>query len=160
MSITELIARGYSIYRGYPPDTIERRRAAVDQFRDRQWKYFSSGPPEYHEYPPPPLPPSAPPTIPDFTCTPFSSSILVNYTIADDVEIQSTYAELLDTNYTLLAIKQAEDFPSGAVSYFGVLEFLNLASGSSYIDKLMAIDTNDNMTSREEYLTTDLQNME
>jgi hypothetical protein len=29
---------------------------------------------------------------------------------------------------------------------------LNLASGSSYIVKLTAIDTNDNMTSREEYI--------
>ena len=147
------VAVTYLIYRGHPSDTIDRRRAAVDQFTDRQWKYFSFGPPEYHEYPTPPLPPSAPPTIPDFTCTPFSSSILVNYTIANDVEIQSAYAELLDTNYTLLAIKQAEDIPSGAVSYSGVLEFLNLASGTSYIVKLTAIDTNDNMTSREEYLT-------
>jgi hypothetical protein len=41
-----------------------------------------------------------------------SSSILVNFSVADDVEIQSAYAELLDTNYTLLAIKQAEDIPS------------------------------------------------
>jgi hypothetical protein len=104
MSLNDMIARGYSNYRGHPFDTIERRRAAVDQFTDCQWKYFSFGPPEYHEYPPPPLPPSAPPTIPDFTCTQFFSSILVNYTIADDVEIQSAYAELLDTNYTPLAI--------------------------------------------------------
>ena len=36
MSITDLIARGYSIYRGHPFDTVERRRAAVDQFTDRQ----------------------------------------------------------------------------------------------------------------------------
>ncbi len=136
MSIPDLIARGYSIYRGHPFDTVERRRAAVDQFTDRQWKYFSIGPPEYHEYPTPPLPPSAPPTIPDFTCTSSSSSILVNFSIADDIEIQSAYAELLDTNYTLLAIKQAEDTPSGAVSYSGVLEFLNLASGTSCIVKL------------------------
>jgi hypothetical protein len=153
MSIPDLVARGYSIYRGHPSDTVERRRAAVDQFTDRQWKYFSFGPPEYHEYPTPPLPPSSPPTIPDFTCTPSSSSILINFSVADDVEIQSAYAELLDTNYTLLAIKQAEDIPSGAVSYSGVLEFLNLSSSSSYIVKLTAIDTNDNMASREEYIT-------
>jgi hypothetical protein len=153
MSIPDLIARGYSIYRGHPYDTIERRRAAVDQFTDRQWKFLSSGPPEYHEYPTPPLPPSQPPTIPDFTCTPSSSSILVNFSVADDVEIQSAYAELLDSNYTLLAIKQAEDIAPGAVSYSGVLEFLNLSSSSSYIVKLTAIDTNDNMASREEYIT-------
>ena len=36
MSITDLITRGYSIYRGHLYDTIERRRAAVDQFTDRQ----------------------------------------------------------------------------------------------------------------------------
>jgi hypothetical protein len=39
---------------------------------------------------------------------------------------KSAYAELLDTNYTLLEIKQAEDIPSGAVSYSGVLEFADL----------------------------------
>jgi hypothetical protein len=36
MSITDLISRGYSIYRGHLSDTIERRRAAVDQFTDRR----------------------------------------------------------------------------------------------------------------------------
>ena len=46
MSTPDLITRGYSIYRGHPYDTIERRRVDVDQFTDRQWKYFSFGPPE------------------------------------------------------------------------------------------------------------------
>ena len=46
----------------------------------------------------------------------------------------------------LLELKQAIDIPSGAI------EFLNLTPGSSYIVKLTAVDTNDNMTSREEYL--------
>ena len=147
MSITDLITRGYSVFRGHPFDTIERRRAAVEQFTDRQWKYFSFGPPEYHEYPPPPLPPSEPPTIPDFTRTPFFSSTIVAYTVADDVEIQSAYAELLDSNYTLVELKQAVDIPSG------VIEFINLTPGSWYIVKLTAVDTNDNITSREEYLT-------
>ena len=81
---------------------------------------------------------------------PFFSSILVTYTIEDDVEIQSAYAELLDANYTLLVLKQAEDIPAGAVSYSGVFEFLNLELDSSFIVKLTAIDTSDNMTSREE----------
>ena len=31
-----LIARGFTIQRGYPWDTIERVRVAVDQFTDRQ----------------------------------------------------------------------------------------------------------------------------
>ena len=149
MSITDLITRGYSIYRGHPKDTIERRRAAVDQFTDRQWKYFSFGPPEFHEYPTPPLPPSEHPTIPEFAYVPFFSSIIVTYTIAYDVEIQSAYTELLDPNNTLLAIKHTADIPSGAVSDSGVFEFLNLAVGSSFVVKLTAIDTNDNMTSRE-----------
>jgi hypothetical protein len=35
MSLNDLIARGYSIYRGDPSETIERCRAAVDQFMDR-----------------------------------------------------------------------------------------------------------------------------
>jgi len=112
------------------------------------------GPPKFHEYPTPPLPPSEPPTILEFVCVPFFSSIIGTYTIQDDVEIQSAYAELfVDTNYTLLAIKQAEGIPSGAVTFSGVLEFLNLATGSSYIVKLAAIDTNDKMASREEYIT-------
>jgi hypothetical protein len=102
MLITDLITRGYSIYRGHPFDTIGRRRAAAEQFTDRQWKYFSFGPPEFHEYPPPPMPPSEPPTNPDFTCAPVVSSIIVAYTVADDVEIQSAYAELLDSNFTLI----------------------------------------------------------
>jgi len=73
MSITDLMTHVYSIYRGHPYDTIERRRAAVDQFTDHHWKYFSFGPPEYHEYPTPPLPPSEPPTIPEFVCVRFSA---------------------------------------------------------------------------------------
>ena len=36
MSITDLITRGYSIYSVHPYATIERRRAALDQFTDRQ----------------------------------------------------------------------------------------------------------------------------
>ena len=153
MLITDLITRGYSIYRGHPYAAIERRRAAVYQFTDRQWKYLSFGPPEYHEYPAPPLPPSEPPTSPEFVCVQFFTSRLVTYTVEDHVNIRSSYAELLNTNYTLLALKQAEDIPSGAVSYSGVLEFLDLAAGNSFIVKLISVDTNDNMTSREEYIT-------
>ncbi len=33
------------------------------------------------------------------------------------------------------------------------MEIINLTPGSSYIVKHTAVDTNDNMTSREEYLT-------
>jgi len=126
----------------------------VEQHTDRQWKYFSFGPPEYHKYPPPPLLPSEPPTIPNLTCAPLFSSIIVVYTVVYDVEIQSVYAELLDSNYALIELKQAGDIPSGAVSYSGVVEFVNLTTGSSYIVKLTtALDTNDNMASRLEYLT-------
>ena len=84
---------------------------------------------------------------------PFLSSIIVTYTIEDDVEIQSAYAELLDTNCTMIELKQAEDIPSGAIEFSGVVEFPNLTPDSSYIVKLTTVDTNDNMTSREEYLT-------
>ena len=34
MSITDLIARGYSIYRGHPSDTIKRRPAAISNKRE------------------------------------------------------------------------------------------------------------------------------
>ena len=36
VSIPSLLARGYSIQRGHALDTIERRRAAVEQFTERQ----------------------------------------------------------------------------------------------------------------------------
>ena len=148
MSIPDLLARGYSIQRGHALDTIERRRAAVDQFTDRKWNYLSLGPPDYHEYPPPPPPPSLPPTIPVFICAPFFISIVVGYTVADDVEIQQAYAELsAASSGLLLDLKQAVDLPSGA------LEFLNLTPGEEYIVKMVAVDTNFNMTSREEYVS-------
>ncbi len=38
--IEDLLAHGFTIQRGHPLDTIEHRRAAVDQFTDCQWKYF------------------------------------------------------------------------------------------------------------------------
>ena len=129
--IDDLLARGFTIQRGHPWDTTERRRAAVDKFTDRQWKYFSSGSPEYHEYWPPPPPPSLPPTIPDFTRAPSFTSIIVAYTVADDVGILHAYAELIDSNCTLIELKEAVHIPSG------VIEFLNLTPGSSllsYID--------------------------
>jgi hypothetical protein len=147
MTIEDLLARGYSIQRGHPLDTIERRWAAVEQFTDRQWKYFSTGPPEFHEYPLPPPPPSLPPTIPDFTVAPFFTSIIVAYTVADDVGVPSAYAELLDTDNALLELKEALDTPSG------VVEFLNVQSGRSYIVRLTAVDANDNLSFREEYVT-------
>ncbi len=45
MSKPDLTARGFTIQRYHPLDTIERRRAAVEQFTDRQWKYFPLGHP-------------------------------------------------------------------------------------------------------------------
>ena len=83
---------------------------------------------------------------------PFLSSIRVSYTVADDVKIQSVYAEMLDNNCTLIELKQAEDVPDCAVSYAATFEFLNLVLGNSYIVKLYGVDTNDNITSREEYV--------
>jgi hypothetical protein len=41
MSIDDLIARGFTIQCGHQLDTIEQRRKVVEQFTDRQWKYFS-----------------------------------------------------------------------------------------------------------------------
>jgi hypothetical protein len=35
MSLLDLQARGFAIQRGHPLDTIERRRATVEQFTDR-----------------------------------------------------------------------------------------------------------------------------
>ena len=154
MSLPDLQARGFKIQRGHPLDTINRRRAAVEQFTDRQWKYLSFGPPEYHVYPPPFLPP----TVSDVIVGPFWTSIIVGYTVADDVEILSVYAEVLvDSNYELIELKQAEDIPDGAVSYTAAFNFLNLTPGNSYIVKMYGVDTNDNITSREEY--TQIANM-
>jgi len=58
---------------------------------------------------------------------------------------------VLDENYTLIELKQAGDIPDGAVEYSAIFEFLNLTPGRSYIVKLYAVNTNDDITSREEY---------
>jgi hypothetical protein len=151
MSIPELQARGFTVRRGHHLDTIERRRDAVEQFTDRQWKYFSFGPPEYHVYPEPPPPPSQPPTISDVIVAPLFGSIIVGYTVSDDSEIKSVYAEVLDSNtYEQIQLKNADDVPDGAVSYSAAFSFQDLAP-RSYIVKMYAVDTNDNITTREEY---------
>ena len=87
MSLPDLQARSFKIQREHPLDTIERRQTAVEQFTDRKWKYFSLGAPQYHVYPTPPPLPSLPPTISDVMVAPFSTSIIVAYTVSDDVEI-------------------------------------------------------------------------
>ncbi len=38
LSLPDIEARGFTIQRGHPLDTIERRRAVVEHFTDRQWK--------------------------------------------------------------------------------------------------------------------------
>jgi hypothetical protein len=38
LSLPDIKARGFTIQRGHPLDTIERRRAVVEHFTDRQWK--------------------------------------------------------------------------------------------------------------------------
>jgi hypothetical protein len=115
MSIPDLQARGFTIRSGHSLDIIERRREAVEQFTDRQWKYFSFGPPEYHVYPEPPPPPSQPPTISDVIVAPIFGSIIVSYTVSDDSEIKSVYTEVLDSNtYEQTDLKSSDDFPDGA----------------------------------------------
>jgi hypothetical protein len=129
ISIPDLITHDFTIQRGHPLDTIERRRAVVEQFTDRQWKNFSFGPPEYHVYQDPPPPPLQPPTISDVIVAPLFTSIIVGYVVADDVEIQIVYTEVLDSNtYELVELQQAE-VPDGAVSYEAVFHFLDIALG-------------------------------
>jgi len=101
--------------------------------------------------PPPHPPPSLPPTVTDAIVTLFFTSILVACTVVDDAEIHSAYVELLDNNYTFIELKQAEDIPSGAIEYSAIFDFLNLAPSRSYIVKMYAVDTNDNITSKEKY---------
>ena len=114
MSILDLLTRGYSIQRGHALDTIERRRAALEQFTERQWHFLSLGPPNSQKYPPPPPPPSLPHTIPEFIRASFSTSILVGYTVANDVAIQKAYAEFSAASYGLLLdLKEAVDLSSG-----------------------------------------------
>ncbi len=54
---------------------------------------------------------------------------------------------MLRPDYTLIERKLDIDIPSG------MIEFLNLTPGSSYNVKMYAVDANDNVTFREEYLT-------
>ncbi len=44
MSLEDLLARGFTIQQYHPLDTLERRRADVEQFTDRKWNCFSTGP--------------------------------------------------------------------------------------------------------------------
>ena len=100
----------------------------MEQFTDRQWKYFSFGPPEYHVYPDPPPPPSQPLTISDIIIVPLWNTIVVGYTVSDDSKIKSVYAEVLDSNtYEQIELKNVDDVPDGAVSYSAVFNFQDLA---------------------------------
>ena len=73
--------------------------------------------------------------------------------MSDDSEIKSVYAELLYSNtYERVELKSADDVPDGAVSYSAAFNFLDLVPGRSYIVKMYAVDTNDNITTREEYV--------
>ena len=110
MSLPDLQARGFTIRRDNYLDTIERRRAAVEQFTDRQWKYFSIGPSEYHVYPDPPPPPSQPPPISDVIVFLQWTMIIVAYTVSDDSEIRSVYAKVLDSNYERIELKMPMTF--------------------------------------------------
>ena len=76
----------------------------------------------------------------------------MSYSVADDVEIQIIYSELLDNNYTLIELKQAGDLPTAAISYATAFEFTNLVLGNSYIVRLYGVDTNYNITNREEFV--------
>ncbi len=70
-----------------------------------------------------------PPTISDVIVAPLFTSIIVGYAVADDVEIQSVYTKVLDSNtYELVELQQAE-VPDGAVSYEAVFNFLDIAPG-------------------------------
>jgi hypothetical protein len=59
---------------------------------------------------------------------------------------------VLDSNtYEHIQLKIADDVPDNAVSYSAAFNFLDLAP-RSYGVKMYAVDTNDNITTREEYV--------
>ena len=96
--------------------------------------------------------PSQPPTISDVIVVPLCTTIIVTYTVSDDSENKSVNAEVLDYNtYEQIQLKNADDVPDGAVSYSAIFNFQDLAPDRSYIVKMYAVDTNDNITIREEY---------
>ncbi len=96
---------------------------------------------------------SQPPTKSDVIVAPLFGSIIVGYTVSDDVEIQSVYTKLLKSDtYELIEMQQADDVPDNAVSYSAVFDFLDVTPGNSYIVKMSVVDTNDNITSHEEYV--------
>ena len=81
--------------------------------------------------------------------------MIVDYTVYDNVENQSVYTEMLNSNtYELVEMQQADDVPDGAVSYEAVFNFLAVAQGNSYIVKMSALDTKDNITSHDECVDT------
>jgi hypothetical protein len=82
-----------------------------------------------------------PPTIDDSTCAPVFTSIIIEYTVFNEVGIHNAYVELASANSRLLLnLKEAVDLPTG------VLEFTNLNPGKNYIVKFTAVDTDCNTT--------------
>jgi hypothetical protein len=114
MSIDDLVARGFTIRRGHELDTISGRREAVEAFTDREWRFFSLGLSECHEYPPPPPPPSLPPVITEFLCAPFFS-IIISYAAEDDAELQTALCEVLSPDNELVERKLDLPIPSGVI---------------------------------------------
>jgi hypothetical protein len=145
MSIDGLIVRGFTLERGHQLDTIERRRSAVDAFSDRKWRYYPFGPPEWHEYPTPPAPPSQPPNITQFSVLPVFTSIVCEYTAEDDVGLRTVSCEVLTQNYELVERKLDLAVPTAA------FVFDNLTAGRDYNVKLYVVDTSENVATREEY---------
>ena len=147
MSIGDLLARGFTIQRGHQLDTIVRRREVVDAFSDRQWKYFSMGPPDYYEWPTPPAPPSQPPVITDFTAMPLFTSIVCSYTAEDDVGLRTASCAVLNLNYEVVQQKLDLAVPTA------VFTFDDLTAGQDYYVKMYVVDTSENVTTREEYVS-------
>ena len=59
---------------------------------------------------------------------------------------------MLDFSTLELVELQQARIPDGSVLYNAAFNFLNLSTGNSYIIRMSVVDTNDNITSREEYV--------
>jgi hypothetical protein len=105
---------------------------------------FSSGPPDYFEWPTPLAPPSQPPVITKFTAMPFFTSIVCSYTAEDDVGLRTAFCEVLNQNYEVVEHKLVLAVPTA------VFAFDDLTAGQDYYVKIYVVDTSENVTTREE----------
>ena len=78
---------------------------------------------------------------------PLLTSIVCSYTAEDDVGLRTASCEVLNQNYEVVKQKLDLAVPSA------VFTFDDLTAGQDYYVKMYVVDTSENVTTREEYVS-------